>query len=94
MFGVVAPGFLSVPNLSNVLVQSTILLMLDVLSKDELVALNAFYSSPVGAGILRKMPALMGRMPEIMQLIQTYVLPRALEAARAHMQKNGVEVKI
>ncbi len=77
-----------------VLEQATILLMLDIFSKDELTALNQFYSSPVGAGILQKMPAMMGRMPEVMQLVQTYVLPRALETARAHMQKNGVDVKI
>jgi hypothetical protein len=79
---------------AEVFEQATILIMLDVFSKDELVALNQFYSSPVGAGILKKMPVMMGRMPELSKVMQSYVLPRALEAARRHMRASGVEVKI
>ena len=79
---------------SDVLEQASILLMLDIFTKDELVALNQFYSSPVGAGILKKIPIMMGRMPEIMQVVQTYIIPRAMEAARSALHARGVEVKI
>ncbi|MGD0722315.1 MAG: DUF2059 domain-containing protein [Roseiarcus sp.] len=79
---------------AEVFEQATILIVLDIFSKDELVALNQFYSSPVGAGVLRKMPVLLGRMPELSKVMQTYVLPRALEAARQHMRASGVEVKL
>jgi hypothetical protein len=77
-----------------VLEQATLLLMLDVLNKQELDALNQFYASPVGQGILTKMPQLMGRMPELMETMQKYVIPNALEKARAEVKKSGVEVKI
>jgi hypothetical protein len=33
-------------------------------------------------------------MAQIMPLMQTYVVPRAMESAQAQMRKNGVEVKI
>jgi hypothetical protein len=79
---------------SDVLEQASIILMLEIFTKDELVALNQFYSSPVGAGILKKFPVMMGRMPEIMQVVQTYIIPRALEAARSTLHARGVEVKI
>jgi hypothetical protein len=77
-----------------ILEQATIVMMLDILSKDELIALNNFYSSPTGAGILKKMPILMGRLPELMQVMQTYVVPRALATAREQMKKEGVDIKI
>jgi hypothetical protein len=77
-----------------VLEQATVLLMLEVLSKDEIIALNQFYSSPVGREILSKMPVIMGRMPEIIALMQKYVIPGALEAAQATMKKGGVDVRI
>ena len=77
-----------------VLEQATILIMLDVLTKEEIVALNQFYSSPVGSEILAKMPVVLGRMPEVMGLMQTYIIPRALEVAREQMKKSGVDVRI
>ncbi len=79
---------------AEVLEQASILLMLDIFTKEELVALDQFYSSPVGAGILKKLPIMMGRMPEIMQVVQTYIVPRALEAAVSRLRERGVEVKI
>ena len=62
--------------------------------KDEIVALNQFYSSPIGRSVLVKMPKLMGRIPELNQLMQEYVLPRALERAKAELQKAGVDMKL
>ena len=77
-----------------VLEQATILIMLDVLTKEEIVALNQFYSSSVGREILAKMPVVLGRIPEVMGLMQTYIIPRALEVAREQMKKSGVDVRI
>lgn len=77
-----------------VLERATLLLMLDIFSKDEIVALNQFYSSPIGRSVLVKMPKLMGRIPELNQLMQEYVLPRALERAKAELQKAGVDMKL
>ncbi len=74
--------------------QAVILDMLEVISKDELEALNQFASTPIGVRALRKIPTLAARLPNDMQLMQTAVVPRALEEARALMRKDGVEVKI
>ena len=41
---------------------------LETLSTEQLVALDQFYSSPVGQGILDKMPKVSQRMPAIMQV--------------------------
>jgi hypothetical protein len=74
--------------------QASILLMLEILSKDEIVAVNQFYSSPMGQQILKKMPIYLSRMPEVMGVIQTYIIPRALDAAHARMKKDGVDVQL
>lgn len=74
--------------------RATIILMLDIFTKDELVALNKFYSSPVGRSILAKMPVMMGRLPEVQEIMSTYVLPRALEHAVGVMKKAGVDMKL
>jgi hypothetical protein len=78
----------------GVLDRATVLLVLDIFSKDELVALNQFYSSPIGSGILKKMPTMTVRMSEVVRFMQSYVMPRASEAARAKLLKDGVEVKM
>jgi hypothetical protein len=77
-----------------VLEEASILMMLDIFNKDELIALDKFYSSPVGASIVKKIPIMMGRMPELMQTMQAQVFPRAFAAARDQMKQNGVDVKI
>lgn len=53
-----------------------------------------FQSTPLGASALKKMPTLSARLSQIMPLMQTYVVPRAMESAQAQMRKNGVDVKI
>jgi hypothetical protein len=54
---------------------------LEVLSKDELIALDKFYSSPVGQSVLQKMPQVMSRLPAMMQMI----MPSLLEDMRSKM---------
>jgi hypothetical protein len=79
---------------AGVLEQMATLITLDTFTRDELIALNAFYSTPAGQSILGKMPKMMSRMPEIAAVIQKYVVPEALGAAQDQMKKAGVDVKI
>ncbi|THD47426.1 MAG: DUF2059 domain-containing protein [Bradyrhizobium sp.] len=78
---------------SDVIEQAAIVVMLEVFSKDELIALQQFYSSPVGTEVLKKMPSVMGRMSDITQLMQTYIVPRALDSAVSSLRASGVQVK-
>jgi hypothetical protein len=78
----------------KILERAAVLDMVEIMSRDELEALIRFQSTPVGASALKKMPTLSARMTQIMPLMQTYVVPRAMESAQAQMRKNGVEVKI
>ncbi len=70
------------------------IMMLDIYTKDELLALNQFYSSPVGSSILKKRPIMMSRIPEMMSLMMKYAIPPALAAARNSMKARGVEITI
>ncbi len=91
-FSLFTQNFLS--DSSEVVEHAMILQMLDVFSKEELVAVDTFYSSPLGVSVLKKMPVLMGHMPHIMEMMQSFIIPRALDAAKEQMRKDGVEVKI
>jgi hypothetical protein len=78
----------------QVVERAAVLTLVEIMTKDELEALIRFQSTPVGASALKKMPTLSARLAQIMPLMETYVIPRAMESAQAHMRKNGVEVKI
>ena len=54
-------------------------------TRDQLVALDQFYSSPMGQSILEKMPALGQRLPQIMQAFT----PRFTAAVQAGMTTNA-----
>ncbi len=69
---------------------ASILMMMDIFDKDELVALGKFYSSPTGASIMGKMPKMMERMPTLLSSI----VPKAIKDAQEKMKKNGLDVKI
>ncbi len=69
---------------------ASILMMMDIFDKDELVALGKFYSSPIGASIMSKMPKMMERTPTLLSSI----VPRAIKDAQEKMKKNGLDVKI
>jgi hypothetical protein len=79
---------------ADVIEKATLLMTLDVLSKDELVAVAQFYGSPIGKSILSKMPTLMGRIPELQTLMMTKIVPDALQIARDKMKARGVEIRI
>jgi len=78
----------------QVVERAAVLTLVEIMSKDELEALIQLQSTPAGASALRKMPTLTARLTQIMPLMETYVVPRAMEAAQAQMRRNGVEVKI
>ena len=68
--------------------------LLDIFTKDELVALQQFYTSPAGVSLAKKYPMLSDRMNEARGLMKTEIVPRAIEAAKAKLKESGVEVKM
>ncbi len=65
----------------------TILNMLEVLTTEEIIAADQFYSTPVGKSLMAKMPQMMG-------LIENTMVPAGLEAAQAKLRKLGKDLKI
>jgi hypothetical protein len=62
---------------------------LEVFSKDELVAIDQFYSSPAGQSVMSKMPQVMSKLPAMMQL----VMPLMLADVREQMKAKGKDLK-
>ena len=79
---------------ADVIDHAVVLALLDTMSKDELIALDQFYSTPLGAGILKKSPLLSERLGEARRLMPSEIVPRALEAAKAKLKAGGVDVKL
>lgn len=79
---------------ADLIEKATVLIMLDLFSKDELIAVSQFYLSPVGKGILGKMPQMMGKLQELQGLVITHIVPEALKDAQAKMKARGVEMKL
>jgi hypothetical protein len=63
---------------------------LEVLTKDELVAVDQFYSSPVGQSVVTKLPQVMSRLPTMMQV----VMPLVIEDLRAKMKAKGKDLRL
>jgi hypothetical protein len=63
---------------------------LEVFSKDELIALDQFYSSPIGKSIVNKMPQLMNRLPAMMQAF----MPLLRDDLRPKMKAKGKELHL
>jgi len=74
--------------------QAELLVVLDVFTKDELLAMNGFYSSSAGRSMIGKMPIMMGRLPETMMVLEKKMVPEAARAAQEKMRKSGVDVKL
>jgi uncharacterized protein len=74
--------------------RASLLVILDIFTKDELTAITQFYSSPMGQRVLAKMPTVMGRLPELVDAVEKYVLPKALARALAEVEKSGVQMKL
>jgi hypothetical protein len=74
----------------DLIIDLSMISALDVLSKDELIAIDKFYSSPIGQSVMVKMPQVMTRLPAMMQII----MPGLLDDMRVRMKANGLDVKI
>lgn len=72
----------------------SLLLMLDTFSTEEIVAIDEFYSSDVGRSMLKKMPQMMARIPEMIGNIQREIVPQALEEAQKALKAKGKNIRI
>ena len=74
----------------DLLLEMSMISALQTFTTDELVAMDKFYSSPVGMAITAKMPQLSAKLPAMMQAI----MPDYLNEIRERMKKDGAEVKL
>ncbi len=74
----------------DLIIDMSMVAALEVLSKDELIAVDQFYSSPVGQSVMTKMPQVMSRLPSMMQV----VMPLVIEDLRAKMKAKGKDLKL
>ncbi len=72
----------------------TMLNMLEIFNTEEIVAMDSFYGSPIGKSILAKFPTLMGKMPEMITIMQRNMVPAGLAAAQAKLRAAGKELKL
>ncbi|KAA5600343.1 DUF2059 domain-containing protein [Blastochloris sulfoviridis] len=68
--------------------------LLDIYTKDELIALKTFYSTPVGQSIIKKQPQLGTKMPEALQEWTRRAAPEAVKAAAARLKASGKDLKL
>jgi hypothetical protein len=64
--------------------------VLEVYTKEELIALDQFYSSPVGQSVITKMPQVMNRLPAMMQVL----VPLMLDDLRAKIKAKGMDLRL
>jgi hypothetical protein len=74
----------------GLIIDMTMIAVLEVLSKDELIALDQFYSSPVGQSVINKMPQAMNRLPAMMQVLT----PLMLDDLRAKIKAKGMDLRL
>jgi hypothetical protein len=74
----------------DLIVEMSMVAVLEVLSTEEIVAVDKFYSSPVGVSVMTKLPQAMKRLPTMMQVL----LPLITEDMRAKMKAKGKDLKL
>jgi hypothetical protein len=79
---------------AEVIDHAVVLALLDTFSAEEIVALEKFYSTPVGQSILKKFPAIGQKLLEARKLMPTEIVPKAMEAAKAKLKADGIDVKM
>jgi hypothetical protein len=72
----------------------TIVMMLDIFTPEEIIAVDKFYSSDVGRSMLKKMPQMMARIPQLFEAMQKTIVPLALEEARKALKAKGKDIRI
>lgn len=70
--------------------EMTMVAALDTLTTQEIVAVDQFYSSPVGSSVLSKMPQIAARMPSIMQAI----MPGYIAEIKTKLKAANPELKL
>jgi hypothetical protein len=74
----------------DLLTQMNMVVALDTFTPDELAALDNFYSSPVGASVISKMPRMATHLPDMMKAF----MPGYLASVKAKIKTEGMEVKL
>jgi hypothetical protein len=72
----------------------TIVTMLDIFTAEEIIAVDKFYSSDVGRSMLKKMPQIMARVPQMFEIMQKQIFPLALEEAQKALKAKGKDIRI
>jgi hypothetical protein len=80
----------SVTSKLDLMTEMNMVAALEVFSKDEIVALDQFYSSPVGQSVMTKLPQVMSRLPAMMQVL----MPLMVDDLRAKMKAKGKDLKL
>jgi hypothetical protein len=79
---------------ADVINHAVVLALLESFSAEEIIALDKFYSTPVGQGILKKFPTVTQKLGEARRLMPTEIMPKAMEAAKAKLKADGLDVKL
>jgi hypothetical protein len=74
----------------DLILEMSMVVALDTLTTSEIVALDQFYSSPVGSSIVAKMPQIAARMPSIMQTI----MPDYVNEIKTKLKAANPELKL
>jgi hypothetical protein len=74
----------------DLIIDLSMISALEVFSKEELIAVDQFYASPVGQSVLTKMPKVMERLPAMMQV----VMPLMIDDLRAKIKAKGLDVQL
>lgn len=74
--------------------QLSVIMLLQIFSKEEIVAVSNFYASEIGQSIAKKYSLFLERVPALVQVLQSEIIPKALAETIEEMKKSGVEVKI
>jgi hypothetical protein len=79
---------------ADVINHAVVMALLETFSPDEIVALDKFNSTPMGQSILKKFPIISQKLGEARRLMPDEIVPKAIEAAKAKLKVEGVEVKM
>ena len=79
---------------ADVINHAVVLALLESFNAEEIVALDKFYSTPVGQSILKKFPTVTQKLGEARRLMPAEIMPKALEAAKAKLKAAGLDVKM
>jgi hypothetical protein len=72
----------------------TIVTMLEIFTAEEIIAVDKFYSSDVGQSMLKKMPQIMTRIPQMFEIMQKQIFPLALQEAQKALKAKGKDLRI